>query len=68
MEFVGECGSDTGGLTRELFRLFAKEMAATYIEPTGCFKQCYSASGIIMNDNTIQEDLASMLMCVHKWL
>ena len=54
MQFVGECGSDTGGLTREFFRLFAKEMAATYIEPR--------ASGIIMYDNTIQENLASMLL------
>lgn len=35
---MGEAGSDTGGLTREFFRLFARAMASHYLEETGCFK------------------------------
>ncbi len=38
VEFVGETGSDTGGLKREFFRLFSKEFAGKYLEATGCFQ------------------------------
>ena len=36
--FVGEEGSDTGGLTREFFRLIAYNMKSKYLEKTGCFQ------------------------------
>lgn len=32
VEFVGEVGSDTGGLTQEFFRLFGKAMTQKYLE------------------------------------
>lgn len=35
--FVGEVGIDTGGLTREFFRLLFQQIAAKYLECTGCF-------------------------------
>ena len=35
---MAEAGSDTGGLTREFFRLFSKAVISTYLEETGCFK------------------------------
>ena len=38
MEFVGEFGSDTGGLKREFFRLLTRSMAETYMDATGCFQ------------------------------
>ena len=37
VEFLGEQGSDTGGLTREFFRLVGYH-ATKYLEPSGCFK------------------------------
>ncbi len=37
VEFVGETGSDTGGLKQGFFRLFSKEFAEKYLEATGCF-------------------------------
>jgi len=37
VEFVGEAGIDTGGLTREFFRLLFQQAAAKYLEYTGCF-------------------------------
>jgi len=37
--FVGEDGIDTGGLTREFFRLLAASFSAKYLDATGCFKQ-----------------------------
>ena len=36
--FVGEQGQDTGGLTREFFRLICYSMKSKYMEPTGCFR------------------------------
>ena len=36
--FVGEQGSDTGGLTREFFRLIQYSIMAKYMEDTGCFR------------------------------
>lgn len=38
VEFLGEQGSDTGGLTREFFRLVAYHTSSRYMENTGCFK------------------------------
>ena len=38
VEFLGEQGSDTGGLTREFFDLVGYHASAKYFEPTGCFK------------------------------
>ena len=35
MEFVGENGSDTGGLTREFFTVL---VSPKYIDSRGCFK------------------------------
>ena len=35
---MGEQGSDTGGLTREFFRLVGLHASIKYMEPTGCFK------------------------------
>ena len=35
---MGEEGSDTGGLTREFFRLIAYNMKSKYLEKTGCFQ------------------------------
>jgi hypothetical protein len=36
--FVGEEGSDTGGLTREFFRLVSYALKSRYITATGCFR------------------------------
>ena len=36
--FVGERGSDTGGLTREFFRLIQYSIKSKYMEDTGCFR------------------------------
>ena len=41
--FVGEEGSDGGGLTREFFTLLSRH-CSKYIEPTGCFKQSACSS------------------------
>lgn len=38
MEFVGEEGVDTGGLTREFFALAAKVVTPLYIDDKGCFR------------------------------
>lgn len=35
---MGENGSDSGGLTREFFRLLSYHASLKYMEPTGCFK------------------------------
>ena len=37
--FVGEDGIDTGGLTREFFRLIAASFSQKYLYSTGCFKR-----------------------------
>ena len=39
MVFVGEDGIDTGGLTREFFRLIAASFSQKYLDSTGCFKR-----------------------------
>lgn len=36
--FVGEEGVDTGGLTREFFRLICYAIGSRYLESTGCFR------------------------------
>ena len=36
VEFVGEIGSDTGGLTREFFSLVSKDLCPHYITQEGC--------------------------------
>ena len=35
---MGEQGADTGGLTREYFRLVFQQMSLKYMQPSGCFK------------------------------
>ena len=35
---MGEEGTDTGGLTREFFRLICYSMGNQYLESTGCFR------------------------------
>ena len=37
MEFVGEEGIDTGGLTREFFSLFERSVTPPYITVNGSF-------------------------------
>ena len=36
--FVDELGEDGGGLSREFFTLFGKDMARKYLEVTGVFR------------------------------
>ena len=38
VEFVGEQGSDTGGMTREFFTYVGHAMSTRYLTQTGCFK------------------------------
>ena len=38
VEFLGEDGVDTGGVTQEFFRLIGYHTATKYMESTGCFK------------------------------
>ena len=38
VEFVGEIGSDTGGLTREFFSLVSKDLCPHYITQEGCLR------------------------------
>ena len=38
VELFGEQGTDTGGLTREFFRLVGYHISIKYLEPTGYFK------------------------------
>ncbi len=38
MVFGDEPGADTGGLTREFFRLVSYAMSDKYMTSTGCFK------------------------------
>ena len=38
VEFVGEIGSDTGGLTREFFSLVSKDLCPHYITPKDCLQ------------------------------
>ena len=37
MIFVGEQGSDGGGLTREFFKLISSSITSKYMDSTGCF-------------------------------
>ena len=38
VEFLGEQGTDTGGLTREFYRLIGYHASLKYFENTGCLK------------------------------
>lgn len=38
VSFIGENGTDGGGLTREFFTIFGKDLARKYIETTGTFR------------------------------
>ena len=54
MVFVGEDGSDTGGLTREFFRLISYSMNSRYMEATGCFRHnavAYQVMSITIEQN-----------------
>ena len=52
VEFLGEQGSDTGGLTREFFRLVAYYTSSRYMENTGCFKHNSVALQVTYNSHT----------------
>ena len=43
VEFVGEQGSDTGGITREFFTYVGHAMSTRYLTQSGCFKHNSSA-------------------------
>ena len=38
VEFIGEEGVDSGGLTREFFQILFQQIASVYLDSTGCFK------------------------------
>ena len=38
MKFIGETGADGGGLTREFFTIFGKDMMRKYFDVTGTFR------------------------------
>ena len=48
MTFLGEEGSDGGGLSREFFRLVAAH-SSKYLEATGCFKHNSLALKVVVN-------------------
>ena len=50
VEFVGEAGCDTGGLTREFFTLLAKDVTKVYMD-CGTFKH---------------NSVALQVMCIHQ--
>ena len=47
MDFVAEDGEDTGGITREFFRLLASEIQRKYFSETGCMKHNIVAFQVI---------------------
>ncbi len=55
MEFVGEEGSDTGGLTREYFTLIAKSLCPKYMDDKGCF-----------NHNSIALQVSKLLQPINE--
>ena len=57
VEFLGEQGSDTGGLTREFFRLVAYHTSSRYMENTGCFKH---------NSVALQVTFTIVILYIHQ--
>jgi hypothetical protein len=43
VEFAGENGSDSGGLSREFFTVIARDASRTFLEVTGVFRHNVAA-------------------------
>lgn len=56
VEFVGEQGSNTRGLTQEFFRLVGLHAYTKYMEPTGC---------LIHNSIALQVYYCKCHICIH---
>ena len=57
MIFISEEGHDTGGLTREFFRLIAYTISTKYLDSAGCFKHDAIAYQVINNILTVPNNL-----------
>ena len=53
MVFVGEQGSDGGGLTREFFKFISFSITSKYMENTGCFMHNSVAYQVISVTNAL---------------
>lgn len=54
--FVGEEGVDTGGLTREFFRIICDSIRSRYLESTGCFRHNATAYQVAIQLNVYNHD------------
>ena len=58
MEFIGEDGVDTGGLTREYFMLIRNSIAARYLEACGVFR--HNATAYQVKSNLLGKAMCDM--------